>query len=81
MKKFFSLVITLLILTSTCYASSTTVVERDKYGRKVATYKTNSNGTTTSYDRYGRKTGSYKTNSNGTITQHDKYGRKVKSYR
>lgn len=43
MKKFLSLILLLLFFATTCYATSTTITERDKYGRKVGTYTTNGN--------------------------------------
>ena len=76
MKKFFSIILSLLIFTSVCYASSNTYTLKDKYGRKVSTYKTTGN-TTVERNRYGQKTATYKRSSNGTITKYDRYGRKV----
>ena len=76
MKKFLSIVLSLLILYKICYAYSDSYTVRDKYGRKVSTYKTTGN-TTVERNRYGQKTATYKHNTNGTITKYDKYGRRV----
>ena len=76
MKKIFSIILSLLIFTSVSYASSNTYTLKDKYGRKVSTYKTTGN-TTIERNRYGQKTATYKRSSNGTITKYDRYGRKV----
>lgn len=74
--KFLIAIIITVIYTNICYASSDTVTYRDKYGRKVSTYKTTGN-TTVERNRYGQKTATYKRNSNGSITKYDKYGKKV----
>ena len=76
MKKFLSIVLSLLIFSNFCYAYSDSYTVRDKYGRKVSTYKTTGN-TTIERNRYGQKTATYKHHSNGTITKYDKYGRRV----
>lgn len=76
MKKFLSIVLFLLIFSNLCYAYSDSYTVRDKYGRKVSTYKTTGN-TTVERNRYGQKTATYKKSSNGTITKYDIYGRKV----
>ena len=76
MKKFFSFILSILVCTSVCYANSNTYTLKDKYGRKVSTYKTTGN-TTIERNRYGQKTATYKRSSNGTITKYDRYGRKV----
>ena len=76
MKKFLSIVLSLLILSNLCYAYSDSYTVRDKYGRKISTYKTTGN-TTVERNRYGQKTATYKKSSNGTITKYDKYGRRV----
>ena len=76
MKKFLSIVLSLLIFSNLCYAYSDSYTVRDKYGRKVSTYTTSGN-TTVERNRYGQKTATYKKSSNGTITKYDKYGRKV----
>ena len=76
MKKFLSIVLSLLIFSNLCYAYSDSYTVRDKYGRKVSTYKTTGN-TTIERNRYGQKTATYKKSSNGTITKYDKYGRRV----
>ena len=76
MKKFLSIVLSLLIFSNLCYAYSDSYTVRDKYGRKVSTYKTTGN-TIVERNRYGQKTATYKKSSNGTITKYDKYGRRV----
>ena len=76
MKKILSIVLSLLIFSNLCYAYSDSYTVRDKYGRKVSTYKTTGN-TTVERNKYGQKTATYKHHSNGTITKYDKYGRKV----
>ena len=76
MKKFLSIVLSLLIFSNLCYAYSDSYTVRDKYGRKVSTYKTTGN-TTVERNRYGQKTATYKKSSNGTIIKYNKYGRKV----
>lgn len=76
MKKFLSIVLSLLIFSNLCYAYSDSYTVRDKYGRKVSTYKTTGN-TRVERNRYGQKTATYKKSSNGTITKYDKYGRRV----
>ena len=76
MKKFLSIVLSLLIFSNLCYAYSDSYTVRDKYGRKVSTYKTTGN-TTVERNKYGQKTATYKHHSNGTITKYNKYGRKV----
>lgn len=76
MKKFLSIVLSLLIFSNLCYAYSESYTVRDKYGRKVSTYKTTGN-TTVERNKYGQKTATYKHHSNGTITKYDKYGRKI----
>ena len=76
MKKFLSIVLSLLIFSNLCYAYSDSYTVRDKYGRKVSTYKTTGN-TTVERNRYGQKTATYKKSSYGTITKYDKYGRRV----
>ena len=80
MKKFLSIVLSLLIFSTLCYAYSDSYTVRDKYGRKVSIYTTSGN-TTVERNRYGQKTATYKKSSNGTITKYDKYGRKVGSYK
>ena len=80
MKKFLSIVLSLLIFSNICYAYSDSYTVRDKYGRKASTYTTSSN-TTVERNRYGQKTATYKKSSNGTITKYDKYGRKIGSYK
>ena len=80
MKKFLSIVLSLLIFSNLCDAYSDSYTVRDKYGRKVSTYTTSGN-TTVERNRYGQKTATYKKSSNGTITKYDKYGRKVGSYK
>ena len=80
MKKLLAVIFSMILFSSICYASSDTVTYRDKYGRKVSTYKTTGN-TTVERNRYGQKTATYKRNTNGSITKYDKYGRKVGSYR
>ena len=80
MKKLLAIIFCTILFTNICYASSETVTYRDKYGRKVATYKTTGN-TTVERNRYGQKTATYKKNSNGTITKYDKYGRKVGTFK
>lgn len=76
MKKFLSVLLSLLIFSNLSYAYSDSYTVRDKYGRKVSTYKTTGN-TIVERNRYGQKTATYKKSSNGTITKYDKYGRKV----
>ena len=76
MKKFLSVLLMTLVFSNICLASSETYTVRDKYGRKVSTYKTTGN-TTVERNRYGQKTATYKHHSNGTITKYDKYGRKI----
>ena len=76
MKKFLSIVLSLLVFSNLCYAYSDSYTVRDKYGRKVSTYKTTGN-TAVERNRYGQKTATYKKYSNGTITKYDKYGRRV----
>ena len=76
MKKILSIVLSLLIFSNLCYAYSESYTVRDKYGRKVSTYKTTGN-TTVERNKYGQKTATYKHHSNGTITKYDKYGRRV----
>ena len=76
MKKILSIVLSLLIFSNLCYAYSDSYTVRDKYGRKVSTYKTTGN-TTVERNKYGQKTATYKHHSNGTITKYDKYGRRV----
>lgn len=80
MKKTFTTILSFLIFSSVCYANSRTYTLKDKYGRKVSTYKTTGN-TTVERNRYGQKTATYKRSSNGTITKYDKYGRKVGSFK
>lgn len=80
MNKFLLVILSLVILSNVCYANSNTYTLKDKYGRKVSTYKTTGN-TTVERNRYGQKTATYKHSSNGTITKYDKYGRKVGSYK
>lgn len=80
MKKFFISILSLFIFTNLCYANSNTYTLKDKYGRKVSTYKTTGN-TTVERNRYGQKTATYKRSSNGTITKYDKYGREIGSYK
>ena len=80
MKKFLSIVLSLLIFSNICYAYSDSYTVRDKYGRKVSTYKTTGN-TTVERNKYGQKTATYKHHSNGTITKYDKYGRKVWTFK
>ena len=55
MKKFLSIVLSLLIFSNLCYAYSDSYTVRDKYGRKVSTYKTTGN-TTVERNRYGQMT-------------------------
>lgn len=80
MKKTFTTILSFLIFSSVCYANSSTYTLKDKYGRKVSTYKTTGN-TTVERNRYGQKTATYKRSSNGTITKYDKYGRKIGSFK
>ena len=47
MKKFLSIVLSLLIFSNLCYAYSDSYTVRDKYGRKISTYKTTGNTTVT----------------------------------
>ncbi len=79
MKKVISLFLTLIFLTAHCYATSTTITERNKYGQKVATYTTNGN-TTTARNKYGQKTATYTTKGNVTV-ERNKYGQKTATYK
>ena len=62
MKKILSLILSLFLFSSICFAG--TVNSYDKYGAKSGSYKETSSGYN-QYDKYGSKTGSYRETSNG----------------
>ena len=67
-------------MSNVCYANSNTYTLKDKYGRKVSTYKTAANKMI-ERNRYEQKTVTYKRSFNGAVTQYDKYGRKIGSFK
>ena len=70
MKKIFSLLLGLFLLSSIVLAKTT--YSYDKYGAKTGSYRSTSSGYN-SYDKYGAKTGSYRSTSSG-YNSYDKYG-------
>lgn len=73
MKNATLILLTILFLTNTCYASNI-YKARDKYGRYQGKYVRVDNITTKRYDSYNRYSGKI-VNKNNKLRVYDKYGR------
>lgn len=77
MKNLLILILVLGITSTPCL--SQTVIQRDKYGNRIGTYKQTSYGYV-EYDKHNQVTGYYRQKDN-CMVQYDKYGTKITTYK